>query len=115
MFVGGPHERAEIAGVFAGCSGAHRANAAAMQDTLARSTVRALLVIGIVCTSAAAATAQVSVPANYPTIQAAIDAVSAGALPDGITISVQKGVYQEALVVANAAIVQPCAALAVRM
>ena len=40
------------------------------------------------------AAAQVSVPGNYPTIQAAIDAV-----PSGTTINVQPGTYAEALVV----------------
>ena len=43
----------------------------------------------------------VTVPGNYPTVQAAINAVLNGSLPDGTTIDVQAGVFNEALVVSN--------------
>ena len=43
----------------------------------------------------------VTVPGNYPTIQAAINAVTSGALPDGTTIDVAPGTYNEALLVDN--------------
>jgi hypothetical protein len=43
--------------------------------------------------------ATVTVPGNYPTIQAAINAVLSGAVPDHSTINVQPGTYNEALVV----------------
>jgi hypothetical protein len=52
----------------------------------------------------AVATAQaqvVSVPGDYPSIQAAINAVVTGARPNGTTINVQAGTYSEALVIAN--------------
>src|SRR6266436_705408 len=39
----------------------------------------------------------VNVPANYSTIQAAINAVLTGAQPDGTTINVQAGIYPEVL------------------
>ena len=42
-----------------------------------------------------------TVPGDYPTIQAAINAVLSGALPDGTTIDVQPGIYSEALVIGN--------------
>jgi hypothetical protein len=41
----------------------------------------------------------VTVPQDYPTIQAAINAVVSGALPDGTVIAVQPGTYNEALVI----------------
>jgi hypothetical protein len=47
------------------------------------------------------AAAQVSVPGHYGTIQAAINAVVSGSLPDGTTINVQPGTYSEALHVAS--------------
>jgi pectin methylesterase-like acyl-CoA thioesterase len=40
-----------------------------------------------------------TVPGDFSTIQAAINAVLSGALPNGTTIDVQPGVYAEALVV----------------
>ena len=43
--------------------------------------------------------ATVTVPTQYPTIQAAIDAVLAGQQPDGTTINVQANTYTEALVI----------------
>src|SRR3954471_22714019 len=50
--------------------------------------------------AAAAAGAQtVRVPANYPTIQSAINAVVGGAQPDGTVIEVQAGTYSEALLI----------------
>jgi len=64
----------------------------------ARLTILVLaLLVGPLVSSAFA----VSVPGNYSTIQAAINAVVNGSLPDGTTIDVQPGVYAEALVVAN--------------
>jgi hypothetical protein len=45
----------------------------------------------------------VSVPGDYATIQAAINAVTSGARPSGTTINVQAGTYSEALVIANTA------------
>ena len=45
--------------------------------------------------------AAVSVPGNYGTIQAAINAVLGGSLPDGTTIDVQPGTYPETLSVGN--------------
>ena len=68
-----------------------------------RLPLRAAFGIALVCGFADVSAAQVSVPANYPTIQAAIDAVMSGRLPDGTTINVQKGTYAETLVVANTA------------
>jgi hypothetical protein len=41
----------------------------------------------------------VTVPGTYPTIQAAINAVKNGSVPDGTTINVQPGTYHEALMV----------------
>ena len=63
----------------------------------------ALLVAGLLGSPLvrAADAATVSVPGNYPTVQAAINAVVNGSLPDGTSIDVQAGVYPEALVVAN--------------
>lgn len=49
------------------------------------------------------AAAQVTVPGNYGTIQAAINAVMNGSLPDGTVINVQPGTYPEALMVVNSA------------
>jgi hypothetical protein len=43
------------------------------------------------------------VPADYPTIQAAINAVVSGAAPDGSTVDVQPGVYREAPIIAGSA------------
>lgn len=45
----------------------------------------------------------VTVPGNFPTIQAAINAVVAGNQPDGTVIDVQPGTYAEALVVVDTA------------
>jgi hypothetical protein len=50
---------------------------------------------------AGTAAAQVTVPGNYGTVQAAINAVVSGALPDGTTINVQAGTYGEALSIKN--------------
>jgi FG-GAP-like repeat len=55
--------------------------------------------LGVTCVGTA--DAQVSVPGNYATIQAAINAVMSGALPDGTTINVQPGTYFESLSVVN--------------
>ena len=55
------------------------------------------LCVGPLTTTAVAQT--VTVPGQYPTIQAAINAVLSGALPDHATINVQPGTYNEALVV----------------
>ena len=57
----------------------------------------ALLIVAPFARAAEAAT----VPGDYPTIQAAINGVLNGSLPDGTTITVQPGTYSEALVVAN--------------
>ena len=54
-----------------------------------------LMLLGL---SAAPAEA-VTVPGNYPTIQAAIAAVVNGSLPNGTLIEVQPGVYNEALLI----------------
>src|SRR5215211_2178822 len=54
-------------------------------------------VVGVLTASPAAA--QVSVPGNYPTIQAAINAVVSGNLPDYTVIDVQPGTYPEALLI----------------
>jgi parallel beta-helix repeat protein len=43
----------------------------------------------------------VTVPGNYPTIQSAINAVLSGAQPDGTTIQVAAGTYNEALLIAD--------------
>ena len=59
------------------------------------------MLIGLVFGLTVSAEAQVSVPANYPTIQAAIDAAVRGELPDGVTINVQRGTYAENLTVAH--------------
>jgi hypothetical protein len=55
----------------------------------------------LLATPLARAANAATVPGDYPTIQAAIDAVLSGALPDGTTINVQPGTYAEALVIAN--------------
>lgn len=44
-----------------------------------------------------------TVPGDFPTIQAAINAITAGTLPSGTVIDVQPGTYREALVVQNTA------------
>ena len=41
----------------------------------------------------------ITVPGNYPTIQAAITAVMSGAAPNGSVIDVQPGIYHEALLI----------------
>ena len=41
------------------------------------------------------------VPGDFSTIQAAIDAVINGTLPDGASIEVQPGIYQEALSISS--------------
>jgi hypothetical protein len=71
-----------------------------MAGVLNRSLARVFLAVGFLCCAQIAA-AQVSVPGNYPTIQAAIDAAVRGDLPDGVTINVQSGTYAEALHVVN--------------
>jgi hypothetical protein len=55
----------------------------------------------LMLTPLARAAEAATVPGDYPTIQAAINAVLNGSLPDGTTINVQPGTYAEALVVAN--------------
>ena len=50
---------------------------------------------------AASATAQVTVPNDYGTIQAAINAVVGGARPSGTTITVLPGTYPETLFIGN--------------
>jgi hypothetical protein len=56
------------------------------------------MVIGLVAAPlAGTASADVTVPGNYPSIQAAINAVLNGSLPNGTTINVQPGTYFEAL------------------
>jgi hypothetical protein len=66
----------------------------------ARSAV--LLTSLLIGPSVVTAQAQVvSVPGDYPSIQAAINAVTSGARPSGTTINVQAGTYPEALVIAN--------------
>jgi pectin methylesterase-like acyl-CoA thioesterase len=42
-----------------------------------------------------------TVPGDFTTIQAAINAVLVGSLPDGTVIDVQPGTYREALVIQN--------------
>ena len=56
-----------------------------------------LVLFSVLSGAAEAAT----VPGDYPTIQAAINAVLNGSLPDGTTIDVQPGTYAEALIVAS--------------
>src|SRR5512145_1501880 len=51
-----------------------------------------LVLLGFVGPAAA-----VTVPGNFPTIQQAINAVAAGALPNGTLIEVQPGSYNEAI------------------
>ena len=63
----------------------------------------ALGVAALVATPLAGAAEAATVPGDYPTIQAAINAVLNGSLPDGTTIDVQPGIYAESLVVANSA------------
>ena len=41
----------------------------------------------------------VTVPGNYPTIQAAINAAASGALPNGVVIDVSPGTYTESLMI----------------
>ncbi len=74
-----------------------------MAWSFAPSPIRiAVATIGLLgATLVGTAGAQVSVPGNYGTIQAAINAVTSGSLPDGTTIDVQPGTYFEALSVAN--------------
>jgi hypothetical protein len=67
-----------------------------------RAWIRSALLTTALVTGPLVSTAfAVGVPGNYPTIQAAINAVLSGALPDGTTIDVQPGLYSEALIVAN--------------
>ncbi len=61
----------------------------------------ALGVAALVATPLAGSAEAATVPGDYPTIQAAINAVLNGSLPDGTTIDVQPGIYAESLVVAN--------------
>ena len=60
-----------------------------------------LVIAALVATPLARAAEAATVPGDYPTIQAAINAVLNGALPDGSTIDVLPGIYAESLVVAN--------------
>jgi parallel beta-helix repeat protein len=64
-----------------------------------RTGVAVLGLLGIALTGTARA--QVTVPGNYGTIQAAINAVLSGSLPNGTTINVQPGTYAEALIIGN--------------
>jgi hypothetical protein len=59
----------------------------------------ATVMLGVLAGPSAGAAVAATVPGDYPTIQAAINAVRNGSLPDGTTINVQPGVYAEALVV----------------
>jgi hypothetical protein len=61
-------------------------------------TIQTGLTVAMLSCLAATATAA-TVPGDYPTIQAAINAVVAGSLPDGTVINVQAGVYAEALTI----------------
>jgi parallel beta helix pectate lyase-like protein/VCBS repeat protein len=63
----------------------------------------AAVMVGILFGPFAGVSAAATVPGDYPTIQAAINAVIAGSLPDGTTINVQPGVYPEALIVSPSA------------
>lgn len=63
--------------------------------TIGRS-LRVAVPAGLLLVTAAPAVATV-VPDDYPTIQAAINAVVSGALPNGSTIDVRSGTYGEAL------------------
>ena len=74
-----------------------------MASSVIRASARGLCIAGLVLAGSAAASAQVTVPTHYPTIQAAVNAVINGAQPDGTTINVMRGVYAEAIVVANTA------------
>ena len=84
-------------------AGAVRATATGMSPSVNLCSRLALLVAGLLAAPLvrAAESATVTVPGNYPTVQAAINAVVNGSLPDGTSIDVQAGVYHEALVVAN--------------
>ena len=53
----------------------------------------------VILLAAAPVSAQVTVPGNYPTIQAAINAVLVGTLPDHTVINVQPGTYAEAILI----------------
>jgi parallel beta-helix repeat protein len=55
--------------------------------------------VGLCLTAGTAHAQTVSVPGNYPTIQAAINAVVNGNVPNGTVIEVQPGTYNEALLV----------------
>jgi hypothetical protein len=60
-----------------------------------------MLLLGwtVVQAQAGTASAAITVPGDYPTIQAAMTAVATGAQPNGSVIEVQPGVYHEALLV----------------
>lgn len=60
-----------------------------------RVALAAALLVALFSRTADAAT--VTVPGDYPTIQAAINAVISGSVPDGSTIEVQAGTYGESL------------------
>lgn len=64
-------------------------------------TRSALLLFSFLVAPLATAAADVSVPGQFASIQAAINAVLSGSLPDGTIINVQPGTYFEALSVAN--------------
>ncbi len=64
-----------------------------------RLAVSAVAIHALLAVPALAATLRV--PADYPTIQAAINAVTSGAAPDGSVVDVQAGVYQEAPIIAG--------------
>ncbi|HVH28016.1 MAG TPA: right-handed parallel beta-helix repeat-containing protein [Vicinamibacterales bacterium] len=59
----------------------------------------ALIAAGILGGPFAGVSRAATVPGDYPSIQAAINAVENGGLPNGAVINVQPGVYAEALVV----------------
>ncbi len=61
----------------------------------------AVLAVALLAAPFVRAAEAVTVPGDYPTIQAAIDAVVNGSLPDGTTITVLAGVYNEAVTIAS--------------
>jgi predicted outer membrane repeat protein len=83
--------------------GVLRAKAREMPMSFARLRVPIVVsaVLGLLGLFVGTADAQVSVPGNYGSIQAAINAVMDGSLPDGTRIDVQPGTYFEVLLVAN--------------
>src|SRR5687767_11159031 len=81
------------------CAGVHRAALRLyMSSVPVNSWIRVVTVAGLLAGpfANAAVAATVTVPGNYATIQAALNAV-----PDGTTINVQAGTYDERLTVSN--------------